>query len=345
MSGAARSRALSLGAVALLFLALLAMNLALPGYYLRIVNLIGINIILVASLNLTNGFTGIFSLGHAGFMALGAYSSALLTLPAAQKALSLPDLPPWLAATGAPFPAALLVAGMVAAFAALLIGFPVLRLRGHYLAVATMGFLVIVRVVLVNAESITRGARGISGLPRYTDSWWVYGTAVVVLYLLRRLTTSAYGRGLMAIRDNPAAAESLGIPLARYRLMAFCVGAFFAGVGGALWGHLQSVIAPGFFSYGETFFLVEISIIGGTASLTGAVVGSVIMTLLPELLRNLEGGGSILGLAIPPLYGLSQLILAALLILIIIFRQQGIMGAREFSWSFLARRRAAGKIG
>jgi branched-chain amino acid transport system permease protein len=328
-----------IGGVAVLAAALFVMNLTLPDYYLRIVNLIGINIILVASLNLTNGFTGIFSLGHAGFMAVGAYTSALLTIAPAQKALALPQLPPWLAGISLPFPAALVAAGLLASFAALLIGFPVLRLRGHYLAVATMGFLVIIRVVLTNAESFTRGARGISGLPVFTNSWWVFGIAVLTLYLLRKLVTSAYGRGMIAIRENTVAAEALGIPLARYRLIAFCTGAFFAGIGGALLGHLMSVISPNFFSYSQTFLLVEISIIGGSGSLTGAVIGSLIMTLLPEILRNFEGGGEVFGIALPPMYGLSQIILASLLIVIIIFRPQGIMGTKEFSWSLFGKKR------
>lgn len=329
---ARRDKILTLVALAALAGLLALMKAVLNDYYLRIVDLIGINVILVASLNLTNGFTGIFSLGHAGFMAIGAYASALLTIPPVQKAAALPDLPVWLAGVQAPFAAALVVAGLVAALFALIVGFPVLRLRGHYLAVATLGFLVIVRVLLTNAEAYTRGARGISGLPAYTDTWWVYSVVVVTIYVLWRLLHSAYGRGMLAIREDDVAAEASGVNLAGYKILAFCVGAFFAGMGGALWGHLMSVISPNFFSYNQTFLLVEMSVIGGMGSLTGAVVGTTLMTIVPEVLRTLEGGITVLGLTLPPLYGLSQLILASLLMVVIIFRPQGLLGRWEFSW-------------
>ncbi|MGE5380650.1 MAG: branched-chain amino acid ABC transporter permease, partial [Methylocystaceae bacterium] len=201
-----QEKILTLSGIVALFAVLTLLNYLLDDYYLRIINLIGINIILVASLNLTNGFTGIFSMGHAGFMAVGAYVSALLTIPQVQKAAALPDLPAWLLGISLPFPLALLAAGIIAALFALIIGFPVLRLRGHYLAVATLGFLVIVRVGLANAETYTRGARGISGLPAFTNTWWVWSIAVLTLYLLWRLLHSSYGRGMVAIRDNEVAA-------------------------------------------------------------------------------------------------------------------------------------------
>jgi branched-chain amino acid transport system permease protein len=234
----------------------------------------------------------------------------------------------------------LLVAGLVSVLCAIIIGFPVLRLKGHYLAVATLGFLVIIRVVLTNMENITRGARGISGLPGYTNSWWVFVTMALTLYVLWRFIHSAYGRGIMAIRDDDVAAQALGINVTNHKLMAFCLGAFFAGVGGALWGDLISVISPNFFSFNQTFLLVEMSVIGGMGSLTGAVVGAGIMTILPELLRNLEGGITVIGFTLPPLYGLSQLILAVLVILVIIYRPQGIMGRWEFSWKHFSKKQS-----
>ncbi len=333
-----RDRLLTLAGILLMGLMLWLMNRYMSDYYLRIVNLIGINIILVASLNLTNGFTGIFSLGHAGFMAVGAYTAALLSIPLAQKAILLPDLPIWLANVHLPFWLAILVGGLMAVFCAIIIGFPVLRLRGHYLAVSTLGFLVIVKVLLTNLEGFTRGARGISGLPGYTNSWWVFGILVITLYVLWRFIHSSYGRGIMAIRDDDTAAQALGINITTHKLLSFCIGAFFAGVGGALWGDQISVISPNFFSFNQTFLLVEMSVIGGMGSLTGAVVGAALMTLLPELLRNFEGGISIMGITLPPLYGLSQLILAILVIVVIIYRPQGIMGRREFSWKHFHRR-------
>jgi branched-chain amino acid transport system permease protein len=325
-----KSGLLNIGIViALVALVLAVSNLFLVDYYVRIINLIGINIILVASLNLTNGFTGIFSTGHAGFMAVGAYVSALLTMSSVQKNAMLPDLPKWIASLQFPFFAALIVAGLLTSLCALVIGFPVLKLKGHYLTVATLGFLVIIRVLLTNIETFTRGARGISGLPDYTNSWWVYGIAVLTLYILWRVIHSSYGRSMIAIREDHTAAQALGIRLRFNRLLAFCMGAFFAGIGGALWGHLMMVISPNFFSYNQTFLLVEISIIGGMYSLTGAVIGSVVMTIIPEVLRSFEGGINLFGFVTPPLSGLSQILTAVLFIILIIFRPQGIMGYKE----------------
>lgn len=326
-------------ALGVFFTVLFIFNQNLNAYYLRIIALIGINIILVASLNLTNGFTGIFSLGHAGFMAVGAYTSALLTMPLAQKAAVLPDLPNWLAKMLLPFPLALIVSGLLASICALIIGYPVLRLRGHYLAVATLGFVVIIRVLFDNAEAYTRGPRGISGLPDLANIWWIYGIAVLTVYTIWRLLHSSYGRGMLAIREDDIAAEALGINLTKHKLMAFSIGAFFAGIGGALWGYQMSVIAPANFSYAQTFLLVEISVIGGMGSLTGAVVGTTLMTILPEFLRNIEGGVTLFGMTLPPLYGLSQLILCTLLIVVIIFRPRGLMGRWEFSWQLFQRRK------
>ena len=303
---------------------------------MRLVNLIGINIALVVSLNLTNGFCGVFSLGHAGFMAIGAYVSAILSLPVAKKALILPDLPVWLASFELNFFMSLIAAGAAAAVCALIIGFPILRLRGHYLSVGTLGLLVIVQVTITQLQGITRGARGINGLPPYTNVWWIWGFACLTVYIIWRIVNSAYGRGMLAIREDDLAAEVMGINLTKHKLIAFCMGAFFAGIGGALWGHLITVVTPSSFSFDRTFNLVVMSVIGGMTSITGGIVGAGIMTIVPEFLRSqLETGLTIGGMYIPPLYGLSQIVLAIALIIILIFRPKGIVGRREFSWSLL----------
>lgn len=319
--------AVLLGAV---FVAVTQANL--NPYYLRLLDVVGINVILVASLNLTNGFTGVFSLGHVAFMAVGAYTSVLLTLLPARKVLILPDLPTWLQQAQVGLLPAAVVGGVFAALCAVVIGYPVLRLRGHYLAVATLGFLVIVRAVLVNWESVTRGGVGISGIPPHTTTWWTFGFAVVCLYVVWRLMQSAYGRGMLAVREDEEAAASIGVSPARLRLMSFGAGAAFAGIAGALWAHLITVISPNSFWLTETFNLVVMLIVGGMGSTTGAVLGAVLMTLVPEALRALEGGVRIGGLALPALFGLSQLILAAALILTIIARPRGIVGEWEVRW-------------
>lgn len=298
-------------------------------YYAGLVHLFGINIILVASLNLVNGFSGMFSMGHAAFMAIGAYASALLTLDPSQKMMSMPGLPEWLMNLTLPFPLALLVGGVIASASALLIGFPVLRFKGHYLAVATIGLIVIVRAVLDNEDQWTNGARGITGLPSYASTWIIFASAILCLFILHRLINSAYGRSLIAMRDDYVAAQTLGINLTVSKISAFCISAFMAGVAGGLWGHMQSVISGKFFYIEASFKIVETSIIGGMSSLSGAIVGSLLMTFIPELLAPLESGVVIFGIQLPELYGASNLILAALLILIIIYRRQGIMGYSE----------------
>jgi branched-chain amino acid transport system permease protein len=321
--------------ILVVFLLLAGLSRVLNAYYLRIVSLIGINIILVVSLNITNGFTGIFSLGHAGFMAVGAYVSALLTLPLAKKASVLPNLPEFLAHTSFPFLPALLIGGIMTAILAFLIGFPVLRLRGHYLAVATLGFMVIVRVLADNLKDFTRGPLGLNGLPPYTTLWWVYGWVMATVYVSWRLRNSSYGRALLAIREDDLAAEVMGIPLARYKIFALCLGSFFAAIGGSLWGHLITAITPISFSYQMTFDIVVMLVIGGMGSITGSIIGAVVMTLIPQFLIPFETGLTVFGIQLPQMYGLSNITMAFLLILVMIFRPQGLMGKKEFSFALL----------
>lgn len=327
---------ITIAGLIILFVVLGILNSTLSPYHMRLINLIGINIALVVSLNLTNGFCGVFSLGHAGFMAVGAYVSAILSLPLAKKVLILPDLPAWLGSFELNFFLSLIAAGMAAAFCAVVIGFPILRLRGHYLSVGTLGFLVIVQVTITQLQNITRGARGINGLPPYTNVWWIWGFACLTVYAIWRIVNSAYGRGMLAIREDDLAAEAMGVNLTKHKLIAFCTGAFFAGIGGALWGHLITVVTPSSFSFDRTFNLVVMSVIGGMTSITGGVVGATVMTIVPEFLRSqLEMGITIGGTYIPPLYGLSQIVLAIALIVTLIFRPKGIVGRREFNPGFL----------
>lgn len=333
----------ALPAVALGLLAVAAGQAYLNPYYLRLVEVVGINAILVVSLNWTNGLTGVFSLGHVAFMAVGAYTAALFTLPLARKALILPDLPQWLQQAHAGLLPATVAGGILAGVCALAIGYPVLRLRGHYLAVATLGFLVIVRAVAINAERFTRGGVGISGLPPFTTTWWTFAFAALSVYVAWRLTQSAYGRAMLAVREDEGAAAAMGIAPAQMRLMSFVLGAVFAGVAGSLWAHLITVISPNSFWLTETFNLVVMLVVGGMGSTTGAVVGAVVMTLIPEALRSLEGGIQFGTITLPPLFGLSQLLLAVALMLTMVLRPQGIAGGWEVAWPQVSwRRQGAG---
>jgi len=303
-----------------------------------VVNL-GIFIILVVSLNLSNGFTGVFSLGHIGFMALGAYSSAILTLPLREKQSYLPNLPGWLAGLhldmelgGFPtgFLLATLIAGLLGAGVALLVGLVLLRLSGHFVAVATLGFLVIVRVLLFNADDFTRGSRTFSNVTPYTNLWWVWGWALITVYVVWRLKYSPYGRAMRAQREDRQAAQAIGIAVLAPRLLAFVISAFFTAVAGSLYAHFITSFSPTVFYFDLTFRVITMLVVGGMGSVSGSVLGVVLITGLGEGLRRVED--------VTEYYGLSQVILAVIFILIMIFRREGLLGEREISLArFLTR--------
>jgi branched-chain amino acid transport system permease protein len=226
--------------------------------------------------------------------------------------------------------------GLLAALVALIVGVPVLRLRGHYLAVATLGLMVIVRVMANNWQSITRGARGINGLPANTDIWWAYGGALLTVYVVWRLVNSPYGRGMVAIREDTLAASARGVRVFRTRLLAFTVSAFLAGMAGALWAHLITAITPSSFSFLITFNVIVMLVVGGMGSISGSVLGAVVMTLLPELLRRVE---TTLAVGGNPIYGLSQIVISVMLILIMIYRRQGLLGGHELRLPAIVRGR------
>lgn len=308
--------------VALLALAQGSLN----NFYLRVLSTIGIYVILSASLNLTNGLTGDFSLGHAAFMSVGAYASAILTLPPATKAAMNAGLPVWLQELTLPFLVATVAGGLLAAALAVIVGVPVLRLRGHYLAVATLGLMVIVRVFANNWQPVTRGARGINGLPPHTNIWWTYAWAILTVYVVWRLVNSPYGRAMIAIREDEMAAAARGVSVFATRLLAFAIGAFFAGAAGALWAHLITAFTPNSFSFAITFNIIVMLVVGGMGSISGSVIGPVLLTLLQQALSRAE---TMLAVGGVPLYGLSQITVAILAILIMIFRRQGLMGGHE----------------
>lgn len=334
---------LSRFAVPVALLALLAGLLAaarfLAGDYLqRIVIIIGINVILVVSLNLSNGFTGVFSLGHVGFMAIGAYSASLLTLPAALKAVNLPSLPGWLRGLALPFLPATLIGGLLAMLVAFLVGLSLMRLKGAYISVATLGFLVIVQVILVNWDQVTRGARTFAGVPPHSTVWNVWLWAVVTVYVVWRIGASAFGRDMRAARDNEVAALSLGISVLRSRLLAFCVSAFLTGVAGSLWAHFITSFSPKSFFFTQAFGVITMLVIGGLGSVSGSVIGVFLITVLSELLRNAERGFDLGVFRLPPIYGASQILMAVLFVLVIVFRPAGLLGGREVDVRAILRR-------
>jgi branched-chain amino acid transport system permease protein len=300
---------------------MLLMQRTLNDYLLSIINFVGIYIILAVSLNITNGFTGLFSLGHPGFMAIGGYATAILTLPVRRKAMFLPELPAWLADLEWPFLPAMLVGGLLASFTALVIGVPVLRLRGHYLAVATLGFLIIVQVLITNWETVTRGPLGLNGLPSLTSLWWVFPWVVITIYVAWKLKFSSYGRTMLAVREDEMAADCLGVNLFKTRVTALVIGAFFAGVAGGLWAHLVTAITPTSFSLILAFNIVVMVVVGGSGSITGSVVAALVFSMITEAFRPLEEKLNV--------YGIGEIVMALILILVLIYRPQGIFGTGE----------------
>lgn len=290
-------------------------------YLTTLVAVMFINAALAVSLTLTNGMTGMFSLGHPAFMTIGAYVAAILTFPSRRKASMLPDLPEFIAGLDLSLLPAALIAGLTGALIAFLVGLPVLRLRGHYLAVATLGLIVIVQGLALNWNGITRGGAGLSGIPRLSNIWWAFGFMVLTFAVAWRIKHSSLGRAMMATRENDLAAECTGIDTVRMRMLAFVLGAFFAAVAGALMVHLISVVTPRTYSILLAFNLVVMIVIGGSGSIVGAVLAAFAITGLSEMLRPVEESFG--------LYGMSQVIVALSLIMVLYFRPQGLFGSGE----------------
>jgi branched-chain amino acid transport system permease protein len=316
-------------------------------YRLQLVVLVLIYSIVAVALVVTSGFTGVFSLGQIGFLAIGAYVAALMTIPPTWKDdITLPGLPPWLAAmdlSGLPpwlaLSLAALAGGVVSAIVAAIVGAPLMRLSGHYVAVATMGFLIIVYTVIVNWDQVTAGSRGLSQIPNITSAWSAYIWAAITVYASWRLRNSPYGRAMIAARENLLAARGVGVDVLRSRLLGFVFGAFFTGVAGALLAHQIGTIAPSQFYFKTTFLVITMVVLGGMGSITGAVIGATIMTVLPEYMRGIDAGLNIGPLHTPTLFGLSQIIIAIGFVLVMIFRPQGFFGNTEFGLAMLSRRR------
>ena len=320
-------RALALGGT---LLALVVLNIVLPRvtnpYYFQVLMLIGINIVLAVSLNLVNGFTGQFSIGHAGFMAVGAYTSAMFTLKIGQPLAASWHFLPAPVAEGLVLLMALVAGGLLAAVAGWIVGLPSLRLRGDYLAIVTLGFGEIIRVLILNIDAIG-AARGLPGIPQYSTFFWVFGTAVLVIVVARRIATSTHGRALFAIRDDEVAAEALGVDTTRYKVLAFVLGAFFAGVAGGLFAHFLSYLNPSSFTFLKSIEVIAMVVLGGMGSISGSVLAAIVLTLLPEVLR--------------PVKEYRMVIYSLMLIVLMITRPQGLMGTRELSLGRLFGKRAA----
>lgn len=289
-------------------------------YYYQILVLAGINIILAVSLNLTNGVAGQFSIGHAGFFAVGAYVAACVSVYGGPGIHSMLGALPG-GAQGAALLVIAIVCGAVAAsLAGFVVGIPSLRLRGDYLAIVTLGFGEIIRVLILNIDAVG-AARGFIGIPKLSNFFWVFGGAVAAILIIRNLVRSGYGRALLSIREDEIAAQAMGIPVTRYKVMAFVISAAFAGLAGGLFGHFTMYLHTNSFTFVKSFEIIIMIALGGLGSLPGAVLGAVVITVLPELFREFSEYRMVI-------YSLA-------LILIMIFRPQGLLG----NASLLGRKR------
>lgn len=269
-------------------------------YYAGIINLALINIMLAVSLNLIVGFTGQLCLGHAGFMSIGAYLSAILT----QKA----ELP---------FMVSIFIGAIIACIIATLIGYPTLRLTGDYFAITTLAFCEIIRIVIMNIDFIG-GARGLTGIPKKTNFTIAFIFAVITIVIIYNIIHSSQGRAMLSVRENEIAAESMGINAFKYKIMAFVIGAFFAGLAGGLYAHYMGYIQPTAFDFNKSIDYLTFVVFGGMGSLSGSVIATIILTFLPELLRGFQNFRMIL-------YPLA-------LIILMIFRPQGLLGDKEITF-------------
>ena len=293
----------------------------LDPYYVDILTRVGINIILAVSLNLINGHTGQFSLGHAGFMSVGAYTAAAMSMFAAPHVLP-PNASMFL--TAAWFLLALLAGGLVAAAAGVIVGTPSLRLKGDYLAIVTLGFGQIIFVIFRNFEPLG-GALGLNGIPAYTNLFWVFAIAAVTVYIVTAMVNSTYGRSFIATHDDEVAAEAMGINTTRCKIVAFIIGAFFAGIAGGLYGHFTLTISPRGFDFNKSVEIVVMVIVGGMGNTMGVILAAILLTLLPEGLRMLAGVSPHLewiGSSRPLLYAL-------MLICLMLLRPQGLFNFRK----------------
>ncbi len=325
---------MSIGGILVLGLILLFLENNLSGYYHRLVLLFGINVILTLSLNITNGYAGIFSLGHGGLMLAGGYATALVTLPVSFKASAL-NLPHWLETMQLPFLPAMLIAGITATIIGFTILLPAFRLKGHYFILGSLGINVIMINIAENVRAITNGATGLRGAPPYTNIWWIFAIVVILVYLMWTLMTSKYGRAVQAIGKDEGLAQALGVNLSKYKAFAFMFSSFFTGVGGALWTHLILTISPSSFDLLVVFQIVMMMVVGGVASITGSILGAAIITAMLEILQPIQEGMVLFGFKLPQMFGLSQVLLALFLILIMIYKPDGLMGEKEFSLKHL----------
>ncbi len=283
---------------------LITLDIIGPFWQLNIV-LVCINIILAVSLNLINGFTGQFSIGHAGFMAVGAYLGAVLTVK-----------------FQLPFIVAIAGSAAAAGFLGFMIGLPTLRLDGDYLAIATLGLGEIIRITILNIPYVG-GASGFMGIPRYTNFTWVFFATVFTVFFIRNFINSTHGRACIAVRENQIAAEAMGVDTTKYKVMAFTMGAAFAGVAGALFAHYFYIAHPASFTFMKSFDILTIVVLGGLGSISGSITAAILLTFISAALAGYPEW--------------RMIIYSLMLIVLMLYRPQGLFGNKEISLAIFGR--------
>lgn len=287
-------------------------------YIMATVATICINIILAVSLNLITGFTGQFSLGHAGFMSIGAYTCAIITLRNP---------------TTMGFITGIFAGALMAALVGCIVGLPTLRLRGDYLAIATLGMAEIIRIVFLNLD-ITNGAAGLSNIPEFTNWMWLFVFTSGTVLLITNLINSSYGRACISIREDEIASDAMGINTTRYKVTAFIIGAFFAGIAGALYASRFYVLKPNSFGFLKSIDILVIVVLGGLGSISGSIIAAILLALISSFLQSFPE--------------IRMIIYSATLVGIMLFRPQGLMGSKELSvsmfrkWGSLLNRKDGG---
>lgn len=326
--------------IGIILVGLILLNIFLDNYQVTIINLCAIYIILALSMNLINGFTGLFSLGHAGFMAIGAYTVAILTMPTAAKEMNfyMKPMMPALLNLNMPFVLALIMGGLMAALFGFLIGAPVLKLTDDYLAIATLGFSEIIRVVIINLQSITNGSLGLKGIPKLVISdkiadilgigqrinlLWAWGIAILTVIFMKLLMKGSYGKAFKAIREDEIASRSMGINLFKHKVMSFTIGSFLAGVGGGLLAASLGTIDPTLFKFALTFNILLIVVLGGMGNINGTAIAAIIITVAMEALRFLDEPMNLGFVTTPALPGLRMVVFSLILMFVVIFKKDG----------------------
>lgn len=296
-----------------------------------------IRLVTVVGLSIFIGNSGVLSFGHASFAAIGAYAAAWFTLPLAAKKLFLPKLPAFILSTQLGLPSAAAIGMAAAAVFALLIGIVIIRLTGIAASIATLAWLAIVNTVLANADSLTKGTSSLVGLPLVVGPITATLCALGALVVALAFKVSRIGLMLQASREDEAAALASGIPVKRVRLIAFVLSAALVALGGILQGHFLGVLTVAQFYFEFTFLTLAMLVMGGMRSVSGAVVGTIVVAVVSEMLRVGAGGFSIGGVSVPSAPGLREIGLALIMLAVLMLRPRGIMGNGELTLGFLRR--------